>query len=42
MVYPELYPVGMENINEKAIWNEVNSLEQTKRGTGGFGSTGIN
>ena len=28
--------------HEKAIWNEVNSLEQTKRGTGGFGSTGIN
>ena len=26
--------------HEKAIWNEVNSLEQTKRGTGGFGSTG--
>ncbi|MBE50537.1 MAG: dUTP diphosphatase [Flavobacteriales bacterium] len=28
--------------HEKAIWNEVNSLEQTERGAGGFGSTGIN
>ena len=27
---------------EQAIWNEVNSLEKTERGAGGFGSTGIN
>lgn len=26
---------------EKAIWNEVNSLEETERGVGGFGSTGV-
>ena len=26
---------------EHAIWNEVDILEETKRGKGGFGSTGI-
>lgn len=26
---------------EQAIWNEVTVLEETKRGAGGFGSTGV-
>ncbi len=26
---------------EKVIWNEVNSLDETERGDGGFGSTGL-
>lgn len=26
---------------EQAIWKEVNVLEETKRGAGGFGSTGV-
>ena len=26
---------------EKAMWQEVESLDETKRGTGGYGSTGI-
>ena len=28
--------------HERAQWNEVESLEETERGSGGFGSTGIN
>ncbi|MEK9530349.1 MAG: dUTP diphosphatase [Flavobacteriaceae bacterium] len=27
--------------HERAQWNEVESLEETERGSGGFGSTGI-
>lgn len=27
--------------HETIQWNEVNSLEETKRGAGGFGSTGV-
>ncbi len=26
---------------ERAVWNEVTSLSETKRGEGGFGSTGV-
>ncbi|MDG2086857.1 MAG: dUTP diphosphatase [Flavobacteriales bacterium] len=27
--------------HEQAIWNEVDSLENSERGSGGFGSTGV-
>ncbi len=27
--------------HEQALWNEVNSLDETARGTGGYGSSGI-
>jgi dUTP pyrophosphatase len=27
--------------HEQAIWNEVDSLENSARGSGGFGSTGV-
>ena len=27
--------------HERAIWEEVETLEETSRGTGGFGSTGV-
>ncbi len=27
--------------HERAVWNEVTSLDETERGEGGFGSTGV-
>jgi len=27
--------------HERATWNEVNNLDETARGAGGFGSTGV-
>lgn len=27
--------------HERAEWNEVESLDETERGSGGFGSTGV-
>lgn len=27
--------------HERVTWNEVNTLDETERGTGGFGSTGV-